>query len=42
MSPSPRLRVETCLYKVLDAAKAGDADLLASYHLYGPEVHEVR
>jgi ketosteroid isomerase-like protein len=32
-----RLGVEICLHKILDAAKAGDADLLASHHLYGPK-----
>lgn len=36
-TPEDRLAVEICLHKILDAAKAGDADLLASHHLYGPK-----
>ena len=32
-----RLAVEIRLHQILDAAKAGDADLLASHHLYGPK-----
>ena len=36
-SSEDRLAVEISLHKVLDAAKFGDADLLASYHLYGPK-----
>jgi ketosteroid isomerase-like protein len=36
-SPEDRLRVEIRLHQILDAAKYGDADTLASYHLYGPK-----
>ena len=36
-TPEDRLAVEICLHKILDAARAGDADLLASHHLYGPK-----
>ena len=36
-TPEDRLAVEICLHKVLDAAKSGDAELLASHHLYGPK-----
>lgn len=36
-TPEDRLAVEICLHKVLDAARAGDAVLLASHHLYGPK-----
>ena len=36
-APEDRLAVETALQNVLDAAKSGDADLLASHHLYGPK-----
>jgi ketosteroid isomerase-like protein len=36
-SPEDRLRVEIRLHQILDAAKFGDAEKLASYHLYGPK-----
>lgn len=36
-TPEDRLAVEICMHKVLDAAKYGDAELLASHHLYGPK-----
>lgn len=36
-TPEDRLAVEICLHRILDAAKAGDADLLASHHLCGPK-----
>ena len=36
-TPEDRLAVEIVLHKVLDAAKSGDAELLASHHLYGPK-----
>jgi hypothetical protein len=36
-SSEDRLAVEICLHKVLDSAKFGNAEELASYHLYGPK-----
>jgi ketosteroid isomerase-like protein len=36
-SAEDRLAVEICLHKILDAAKFGDAEGLASHHLYGPK-----